>query len=586
MPNSRPPLAVAKTGGTDRAEEGYDASLNSFFNALVKENSLARYRDDGETPCFVIEVADGELLVPCSHRSTSGRHRLQAPCLLEGTEQRTLSVPEAVDMALATLDASREDRGRVLKRLLRSRRNIEQAIEERSDELDHLFTSSLSFGEAEQALLLGHSLHPCPKDRGSIGPKDARAWTPDHAACFPLVWVAIDAQRLETFTAGGDAIALLASFFEDDVEQREGNSCLTGDEVAVPSHPYQVHAWRAHPRLASAFEAGDLRTLTTGDRAWRPTTSVRTLYQPEAEWMAKVSLSITLTNSLRHLTVEELARGPLFAQLLRAPQTRDFCSRFSQLHILEEPLSLVLCDGGGRPVEASGLALRANPFRASRAEDTEVLATLLQEDPRDGEPRLVKRLRAAGCNDEPSTKRWFEEFLSVAVRPFLVAHGDHGLIFSAHQQNVVLGLDGIWPRKVYFRDCQGVGFSPLGQRHFGETLSSWPQDVALRFDQETSAILLGYYLIVNSVFNVISTLAMAGWVDEQALLEQLASMLQGLRGEGIVDDELVRRLLEEPQLHLKANLGYALGGINETTQSCDILDMYRTIPNPIRGIHP
>lgn len=585
--NPRPSAGTARepepAPRTERAEntQRYDPSLNSFFNAVVKETDVARFAPDPE-PAFRIDVAGGELAVPCEHRSLTGRHRLVGPCRLRGSDgERPVTFPEAARRTLERL-ADADDAERCLRRVLRSRRNLRAAVRDRREDLDRLFSGELSFVEAEQALIAGHSLHPCPKDRGATSPRQARAWAACHGPRFGLVWTAIAREHLATFTAGeADHASIVADLAEGDDALARERARLDDEAALLPCHPYQLDRWRAHPRLATLFAEGSIEVLGRGTRDWAPTTSVRTLWADEAAWMPKFSLSVKLTNSRRHLHVEELARGPRFTRLWTSAENRGLRERFPELQVLEEPVSALVRDAAGEPVEAAGLAWRANPFTGDRAQDTEVLATLLQDDPRDGEPRLAQRLREAGAGDREGAIRWFERFLDVAVRPFLLAHADHGLIFSAHQQNLVLGLDGVWPETVSFRDCQGVGFSPLGQERYGDLLAGWADDVALAFDRETSATLLGYYLVVNSVFNAVASLAIGELAPETVLLERFAAFLEELRDRGLRDPTLVTSLLADEQLGLKGNLHYALLAVDETTQDRDVLDLYRPVANPL-----
>ena len=49
---------------------------------------------------------------------------------------------------------------------------------------------------------------------------------------------------------------------------------------------------------------------------WHPTSSVRTLYQPEADVFVKTSLSVRITNCMRHSTAAELEKAVRLTRLL------------------------------------------------------------------------------------------------------------------------------------------------------------------------------------------------------------------------------------------------------------------------------
>nr|QTX14889.1 N(2)-citryl-N(6)-acetyl-N(6)-hydroxylysine synthase, aerobactin biosynthesis protein IucA [Klebsiella pneumoniae] len=50
----------------------------------------------------------------------------------------------------------------------------------------------MNFGEAEQALLVGHAFHPAPKSHEPFNQQEAERYLPDFAPHFPLRWFAVN----------------------------------------------------------------------------------------------------------------------------------------------------------------------------------------------------------------------------------------------------------------------------------------------------------------------------------------------------------------------------------------------------------
>ena len=82
-------------------------------------------------------------------------------------------------------------------------------LEARARRLDALWSAEpLRFSETEQALLLGHLLHPTPK--GLSGPARAR-YSPELQPRFQLHWLSVDAALVEHDSATGTPAPELAA---------------------------------------------------------------------------------------------------------------------------------------------------------------------------------------------------------------------------------------------------------------------------------------------------------------------------------------------------------------------------------------
>ncbi|NEU35817.1 siderophore biosynthesis protein, partial [bacterium LRH843] len=62
-------------------------------------------------------------------------------------------------------ETNKLDAASLIERWIQSRDALQQFLNHRSQNLDALIDAEQNFIESEQALLLGHSMHPAPKSR-------------------------------------------------------------------------------------------------------------------------------------------------------------------------------------------------------------------------------------------------------------------------------------------------------------------------------------------------------------------------------------------------------------------------------------
>ncbi|WP_179954203.1 IucA/IucC family protein [Denitrobaculum tricleocarpae] len=594
-----------------------DPSPTSFLNALLREYSgwtICREAAPGAlTSCQAEEhaasgaTAQKKLLVlplrasglsayiGLKHRSAAGRHCFYDPVLL-GREPRSARPIDLTALASLILhepeivgEVSAAGRATFLGRLLDSQESLADALDYRRGELDALFTRPLSFIEAEQALLLGHPVHPTPKSHDELSQEEVRALAPEFAAAFPLRWMLVHRERLD---AGGT----------EDLPLRQALTDLIASDDAFPAHsltlienapthlPMPMHPWQAEHLLAqSGIKAmlanGDLIDLGTPGSSFHPTSSVRTLYAEHADYMLKFSLSVRLTNSVRVLLPKEWERGKQIHQLFATPLWQEISKRFPSFRILSEPVHMALKDSQGATIRESAVLFRQNPFKRDAALHTEVLATLCQDHPEGGCSRITALIRRIalreGRSEAAASLLWFDRFLKVVLAPFLQIHADYGLLFGAHQQNTVLSLQEDYPLRVYYRDCQGTGHSDSAHEVLKSYLPGIGGEAQNTVSDELGDRLYGYYLIVNNLFNVIASIAQGGSTDEASLFASLREFLLKLREEGLRDPRFVTKLLEEETLWSKGNFLTCLRDINESHEGQDQLAVYVPMANPI-----
>ena len=575
-------------------------SANGFLNAYIREfddwrieTSPRSWQNAGfPAQALLIPLGHQSLWVGVQYWSDCGRHRFGLPARCEGPhgmqsrQLNFLSLAKLlVENAGLLTNGSIGAMARFLERIIESHRNLEMLLTLREPELDHLFRGPLSFRQAEQALLVGHSVHPAPKVWQPMTLTEAVQYGPEGGEGFALAWMLVRRQRVHYHSADGVSLEQrVQALIDADPHLTADYIDIRDDYVLLPAHPWQVKRLQRLPALQAAFASQDIIPLASQGSRWHATSSMRSIYNEQAPYMLKFSLSVRLTNSVRHLQPAEAERGCLISKILATPVGQQFSQRFRDFQIMQEPAYVCLLDDAGGRLPDTMLVFRDNPIREQSQRQFNVLASLTQDHPGGGISSLGSLVMevAVSQNITPATaaSRWFAAYLKVAVQPLVLAQADYGLLFGAHQQNLVLGLERGLPVHCYFRDCQGTGFSAAGARLFKLDHNALGESAENQLDNEMANKLFAYYLIVNSTFGVIGALGADGLIPEASLLLQLRTFLQQQMTPQRRDLSFLRAVLESESLWQKGNFICSLADMNENTLA-DPAAIYRPIDNPI-----
>lgn len=532
--------------------------------------------------------------VTVTHVSRVGCHGMRPPFYEIGPDgsARVVSFPELVNLIASEpgITGGKADAKALVfqRRVLDSLANIDDAL--RHPCLDEAVFAARdpSFIEAEQALRFGHNVHPTPRSRDEFTLEDTRHFAAEYGRGFALHWWSVFPQIVIEGNSRGVAASDMAACLAADDPAMEATVREQAAEgrVLLPMHPWQASRLMLDPAITRLMKAGHIRALGPSGSPWYATTSLRSIYAPHASWMLKMSLNLRLTNSQRIIEPYECERGLEIDRLLAGPVGQRIATQFPTFQVMGEPGYLALRDEHGSTLRSTIVVFRDNPFRDTHS-SASVLAALCEIGP-DGSTSalaaIVRRIAAReGGEPGAAALAWFERFLQVAVVPLLGVQADHGLLFGAHQQNIVLGLAEGWPVRLHFRDCQGTGYV----REFLPALAGQAPDVRLEaghvFESSYAARLAGYYLIVNSVFSVIGALALAGLASEARLLGALRAALLILAAQPLRDKTCLDYLLTSPTLVSKGNFMICFRNINENTEVTDPLAGYVELANPIAG---
>ncbi|NUP23492.1 MAG: iron transporter, partial [Streptomyces sp.] len=453
---------------------------------------------------------------------------------------------------------------------------------------------------AEQALTLGHPLHPTPKSREGLSEAEARLYSPESRGSFPLHWLAVAPSLLATDSAWTErgrivlAARLTARLAGPGLPLPDGYA-------ALPLHPWQLREVRHRPETAALLDAGLLRDLGAYGAPWHPTSSVRTVHRSDAAAMLKLSLGLRITNSRRENLRKELHRGVEVHRLLRSGLSTQWQAAHPGFDIVRDPAWLAVDGPHGGAMAGLDVMIRHNPFKPS--DDVSCVAGLVSPRPQAqtgkvaGRPRpdeqplrsrladVIERLAArTGRPRGAVAAEWFLRYLEHVVRPVLWLDAEAGIALEAHQQNTLLLLDGDgWPSGGRYRDNQGYYFRESRHAALDARLPGIGEHSDTFVSDEVADERFAYYLVINNVFGLIGAFGSQRLADERLLLAAFRRFLSDVAtGPTRLRTSLPAHLLDSPVLRSKANLLTRLHGLDELVGPVDTQSVYVTIANPLR----
>lgn len=598
-------MTVAFDGRTDRdvhpAERADDATVHAFLNCYLRETG--DYTISDTSVADVTPGSDGllrtrlpeqgiDILAPLKYRSPTERHLFDLPVRYRLPGSTVHPVDAATLASLVVKDLARTREGgsvpdELLERVLRSKRNIETFVRARTGDEAHLYDEQLSFRDAEQALVFGHHRHPTPKSRQGIAARNQETYAPELRGSFPLHYfranpdlVASDsalARRATTWVKDAlrDDDTVPASFVEEHVDS---------EDVLLPVHPWQAEYLLDQSRVRRHLGDG-IEHLGAVGQEFYPTTSVRTLYTPDAPFMVKSSLHVKITNSVRTNKRPELDRGVAVAELLDTAFGDELADAFPNFDIVHDPAFLALDVGDDRE---SGLetVLRANPFRGELAERSTPLVALCQ-DAITGQSRLGRLVTTIAEREDRDTaavsEAWFRQYLEIAIRPVLWLYLVQGVGVEAHQQNSVLTLDEDgYPCEFRYRDNQGFYFPESQYPDVDAYLPGVGERADTVCEDAIADERLRYYVVLNNALDIVNAFGSAELVDERRLLTLLREELERAREHyDRPSSDFLAPLLESPTVPCKANLLTRFRGLDELENDLENQSVYTDVKNPL-----
>jgi N2-citryl-N6-acetyl-N6-hydroxylysine synthase len=547
-------------------------SATCFYNSFLLETSDHKVISFREGLAFFIPLKEKALIIPISYHSILGKHELEGSFFFHSEHALDqISFEKSAELLISHYSTHKND---LYHRVINSIENMQYSLTKRKKDFIDIFHKKLSFKEAEQALFVGHAFHPAPKGRDGFTFEDSLLYSPEGAGAFALKWFWVSNEIVyEKHSSGFEDFNWMTNLL--------GKWPPKGFS-AFPMHPWQAKKILSMNLIQDYMKKGLILEVQHEGSLWYPTTSMRTIFQAEAHYMLKFSLDVKLTNSVRHLMEHELIRGLQVHEVFSTPKGKEFTQYNSAFNVIFEPVYMAIKDPDGNPVQETYVMGRENPFQ-NESEENIVLAVLTQDHPEFKTTLIRDHIEQyAKINHfslEKSACVWFKEFLNVAVNPLLNAQSEYGILLGAHQQNLILTLKDHLPVKSYFRDCHGTGYSKLGHTLFGNDVKILDLKNGNIFNDDTGNYLFSYYLIINSVFNVISSICRDGKLNEKTFIKAFRENLLALKAQNPADTSCLDYLLSQDKILHKGNFLCSLQNINESTTS-NPLSIYVPITNP------
>ena len=571
--------------------------VNAYSQETGKASLFEKYQQNSTQLAFSqgltllslpLSLIQAQLFVPLSYVSRVGRHRIAAlPQIFQKGQKLNFSAAAMVSLLLEELVQQSEghvDAASLVERWIQSRDALQQFLNIRAEDFDALVQVEQGFIESEQALILGHSMHPAPKSRTGFVHEDWQKYSPEACGQTQLHYWLVAPEYVAEGTA-------LEQAFSEQLKQ-EIKWHLSESELEtlaayahyklLPLHPWQARYLQSKVWFKSL--KAKLKIIDLGEKAWifSPTTSVRTLASFNAPWMLKPSLSVMITNSIRVNLAKECHRGEMTHRLWHSELGQSILKQCPTLKAVNDPAWIAL-QLDGEIIDETICIVRDQPFTPEQ--QVTCIASLCQDHPVEERNRFNALFDQIASQQKLNDKAqiahdWFKTFLNISLSPLMYVYHRYGMAFESHQQNVLVELKDGWPQWLWLRDNQGFYYI---EELADEILQQFPELHDKAHAVGSKAFVderFSYYFFGNTLFGIINAIGATGFVSEQDLLSVLQQHLFDLLKQ-YPESSLIQSLLYQPTLPYKGNLLTRLYELDELIAPVENQSVYIQLANPL-----
>lgn len=571
--------------------------VNAYSQETGKASLFEEYQQNSTQLAFSqgltllslpLSLIQAQLFVPLSYVSRVGRHRIAAlPQIFQKGQKLNFSAAAMVCLLLEELVQQSEglvDAASLVERWIQSRDALQQFLNIRAEDFDALVQVEQGFIESEQALILGHSMHPAPKSRTGFVHEEWQKYSPEACGQTQLHYWLVAPEYIAEGTALEQAFSIQ---LKQEIKWHLSESEL--ETLAAHAH-YKLlplHPWQARYLQSKAWFKSlkaKLKIIDLGEKAWifSPTTSVRTLASFNAPWMLKPSLSVMITNSIRVNLAKECHRGEMTHRLWHSELGRDILKQCPSLKAVNDPAWIAL-QLDGEIIDETICIVRDQPFTPEQ--QVTCIASLCQDHPVEERNRFNALFDQIAFQQKLEDKAkiahdWFKAFLNISLTPLMYVYHRYGMAFESHQQNVLVEFKDGWPQWLWLRDNQGFYYI---EEFAGEILQQFPELHDKAHAVGSKAFVderFSYYFFGNTLFGIINAIGATGFVSEQDLLSVLQQHLFDLLKQ-YPDSSLIQSLLYQPTLPYKGNLLTRLYELDELIAPVENQSVYIQLANPL-----
>lgn len=517
---------------TSIAEAADYLSANNLLNCYVSEfthwqlqDSPAHLSEAGfPKQVLIIPAGQQRLWIGVQYWSCCGRHRFLMPARSESVSNGNFKhlkfsnlAQVLVENAVHQTNGSFGSGARLVDKISENRRYLELFLSAREKDFLRLFQGKLSFRHSEQALLSGHPGNPVAKIRRPMNFKDAMQFAPEGGSGFSLAWILV---RNELIRYQSMDDTSLEERLQDLIAADNHLSRLPAvpeGYVLVPAHPWQLTILQKLPQLAQAFLKGDIQLLGPAGKRWHPTSLMSTLYAEHAPFMLQFSMNIQSEEGNTFMTVDDAQ-----VQMQTAQYSRDF-------HVPTNVAWLCLLDEQGESLPESIVIFRSNPVQEQADQQYNGLAALTQDHPWAEQSRLYWQVSQvaehSGIPLQQAADLWFAAYLNNILGPLLTAQSQTQWCWRTKSNDLVLIIRKGLPHGILF---QGNNCCRKGMECGVDTQVAVIQE-----------------LLLESVFDLISTLAVDGLANEDDLIAKLGHYLVQHPAVGLKVESILQPILEQ-----------------------------------------
>ena len=535
-----------------------------------------------------LSLIQAQLFVPLSYVSRVGRHRIAAlPQIFQKGQKLNFSAAAMVSLLLEELVQQSEghvDAASLVERWIQSRDALQQFLNIRAEDFDALVQVEQGFIESEQALILGHSMHPAPKSRTGFVHEDWQKYSPEACGQTQLhYWLVAPEYIAEGTALEQDFSIQLKQEIKWHLSESELETLAAyAHYKLLPLHPWQARYLQSKVWFKSL--KAKLKIIDLGEKAWifSPTTSVRTLASFNAPWMLKPSLSVMITNSIRVNLAKECHRGEMTHRLWHSELGQSILKQCPTLKAVNDPAWIAL-QVNGEIIDETICIVRDQPFTPEQ--QVTCIASLCQDHPVEERNRFNALFDQIASQQKLNDKAqiahdWFKTFLNISLSPLMYVYHRYGMAFESHQQNVLVELKDGWPQWLWLRDNQGFYYI---EELADEILQQFPELNDKAHAVGSKAFVderFSYYFFGNTLFGIINAIGATGFVSEQDLLSVLQQHLFDLLKQ-YPESSLIQSLLYQPTLPYKGNLLTRLYELDELIAPVENQSVYIQLANPL-----
>lgn len=571
--------------------------VNAYSQETGKASLFEKYQQNSTQLAFSqgltllslpLSLIQAQLFVPLSYVSRVGRHRIAAlPQIFQKGQKLNFSAVAMVSLLLEELVQQSEghvDAASLVERWIQSRDALQQFLNIRAEDFDALVQVEQGFIESEQALILGHSMHPAPKSRTGFVHEDWQKYSPEACGQTQLHYWLVAPE----YIAEGTALEQVFSIqLKQEIKWHLSESELEtlaayAHYKLLPLHPWQARYLQSKVWFKSL--KAKLKIIDLGEKAWifSPTTSVRTLASFNAPWMLKPSLSVMITNSIRVNLAKECHRGEMTHRLWHSELGQSILKQCPTLKAVNDPAWIAL-QLDGEIIDETICIVRDQPFIPEQ--QVTCIASLCQDHPVEERNRFNALFDQIASQQKLNDKAqiahdWFKTFLNISLSPLMYVYHRYGMAFESHQQNVLVELKDGWPQWLWLRDNQGFYYI---EELADEILQQFPELNDKAHAVGSKAFVderFSYYFFGNTLFGIINAIGATGFVSEQDLLSVLQQHLFDLLKQ-YPESSLIQSLLYQPTLPYKGNLLTRLYELDELIAPVENQSVYIQLANPL-----